>query len=249
MSLSRLGARSRPARRLSWLGVISLTAAALIAPAGVSAHTPKASLTCADGLKVNLTAYNTNGTNTVAISIDGSPVSGSPFTFSSSFIHTYAVDPPTEAHTATVAVTAWDDPSGSKGWTKTFNLSIDACVEPTPTPTPVPTPTSTPVPTPTPTPEPTATPTPEPTATPTPPPTERATPTPTPAPTGEVDVATGTPKATARATLPATDTFDGTGGSGGDGWRLILLAMAGVLAAALLLTPARAVVRKDDSVR
>jgi hypothetical protein len=241
MSLSRLGARSRPARRLSWLGVISLTAAALVAPAGVTAHTPKVSLTCDYGLKVNLTAYNTNGTNTVAVSIDGSPVAGSPFTFSSSFTHTYAVDPPTEGHTATVAVTAWDDPSGSKGWTKTFDLSIEACVEPTPTPTPVPTPT--------PTPEPTATPTPAPTATPTPPPTERATPTPTPAPTGEVDVATGTPQATARATLPATDTFDGSGGSGGDGWRLIILAMAGVLAAALLLTPARAVVRKDDSVR
>ena len=59
---------------------------------------------------------------------------------------------------------------------------------------------------------------------------------------------TGTPAATARATL-ATDTLDGTSQQSGDDWRLILLAMAGVLATTLLLTPARAVVRKDDSVR
>jgi hypothetical protein len=31
-----------------------------------------------------------------------------------------------------------------------------------------------------------------------------------------------------------------------DGWRVVLLALAGVLAAALLLTPATAVIRKDD---
>jgi hypothetical protein len=35
----------------------------------------------------------------------------------------------------------------------------------------------------------------------------------------------------------------------GDGWRLVLLAMAGALGATLILTPARAVVRKDDNAR
>ena len=34
-----------------------------------------------------------------------------------------------------------------------------------------------------------------------------------------------------------------------DGWRIVLLALAGILAAALLLTPATAVVRKDDADR
>jgi len=34
-----------------------------------------------------------------------------------------------------------------------------------------------------------------------------------------------------------------------DGWRVVLLALAGVLAAALLLTPATAVIRKDDQRR
>ena len=68
-----------------------------------------------------------------------------------------------------------------------------------------------------------------------------------PTPTGGVGGVTGTP----RATLPATDTLDVAGPTApaGDSWRLILLAMAGVLTAVLMLTPARAVVRRDDSAR
>ena len=65
-------------------------------------------------------------------------------------------------------------------------------------------------------------------------------------PTGGVGGLTGTPRP--RATLPATDTLDGAASTApaGDSWRLILLVMAGVLTATLMLTPARAVVRKDD---
>ena len=71
----------------------------------------------------------------------------------------------------------------------------------------------------------------------------------TPAPTGGVGGATGTPKP--KVTLPPTDTIDGIHSSApaGDGWRLVLLGMAAMLAAALLLTPARVVVRKDDRIR
>ncbi len=66
------------------------------------------------------------------------------------------------------------------------------------------------------------------------------------APTGGVGGATGTPGAPG-LTLPPTDTLSGgTSVPAGDGWRLILLAMAGLMAAALLVTPARVVVRKDD---
>jgi hypothetical protein len=68
-------------------------------------------------------------------------------------------------------------------------------------------------------------------------------------PTGEVGGATGTPAGSAKATLPATDTLDGTSQPAGENWRLILLAMAGLLTAMLMLTPARAVVRKDDTAR
>jgi hypothetical protein len=104
-----------------------------------------------------------------------------------------------------------------------------------------------------PTPPPTLAPTPTPTEAPTPTPTEAPTPTPAePTPTGGVGGATGTPAggaggATADPTLPSTSTIDGQGsGPIGDGWRVILLTLAGVLAAALLLTPAKAVIRKDD---
>jgi hypothetical protein len=139
---------------------------------------------------------------------------------------------------------------------------VEFCFDPkkgTPTPSPTPTPVVTPTPTPvvTPTPTPVVTPTPTPVVTPTP--TPVVTPTPTPegsvggetgtpsippsaSPSGGVEGATGTPG----TTLPPTDTLGAAGSaSSGEAWRLIVLAMAGVLAAALLLTPAKAVVRND----
>jgi hypothetical protein len=82
---------------------------------------------------------------------------------------------------------------------------------------------------------------PEPTPEPTPAPTEE--PNPAATPTGEVNPATGTPA----VTLPPTDTaLDGPAAPASEGWRLIVLAMAGLLAAGLLLTPAGAVVRRED---
>ena len=46
-------------------------------------------------------------------------------------------------------------------------------------------------------------------------------------------------------------TIDGVAPStpAGDGWRLVLLGMAGMLAASLMLTPARVAIRKDDRAR
>jgi hypothetical protein len=70
-----------------------------------------------------------------------------------------------------------------------------------------------------------------------------------PAPTGAVGGATGTPGAPS-VTLPPTDTLSsGTTAPAGDGWRLILLAMAGLLSAGLLVTPAPVVVRRNDRKR
>jgi hypothetical protein len=145
-------------------------------------------------------------------------------------------------------------------------LTLSGCDEggatPTATPTPTPTPTHTcgctpkptVAPTPTPThhcgcsPSPTVAPTATPTATPTPSPTGEEegatgtpTPTATPTPTTEVEGATGTPK----ATLPPTDTLSGPGNSGGDNWRLVLIALAGVLAGGLLLVPSPKRIRRD----
>lgn len=73
--------------------------------------------------------------------------------------------------------------------------------------------------------------------------------TPEAAPTGGVGGATGTPKP--KVTLPPTDAIDGTASSApaGDGWRILLLGLAAMLAASLLLTPARVAVRKDDRIR
>jgi hypothetical protein len=111
-------------------------------------------------------------------------------------------------------------------------------VAPTPTPTvaPTPTPTVAPTPTPTvaPTPTPTVAPTPTPTATPQPEvtPTPTVAPTPTPTPTPTVVVATPTPK----ITPPPTDTSV-SGGSSSNGLPIVFIALAGILASALILTP------------
>ena len=124
--------------------------------------------------------------------------------------------------------------------------------DPTPTPTPDPTPTPTPDPTPTPTPDPTPTPTPDPTPTPTPtnPPVFQPAPTPVPTPeptpeppTGGVLAETGAPQ----VTLPPTDTLSGsTQTPTGESWRIVLLAMAGILATTLLLTPVMQPAKRKD---
>jgi hypothetical protein len=151
----------------------------------------------------------------------------------------------------------WDGDTGKHDKMKVFWVKCAASPTPTPTPngTPTPTPPATPTPTPggggggaTPTPTPTpggggGTPTPTPTpggggggATPTPTPGGGGA-TPTPTPGGGVGGVTGTPPA---ATLPPTDTaLDETSTTAGDGWRAALVALAGLLAAALLITPTR----------
>ena len=128
---------------------------------------------------------------------------------------------------------------------KSDNFKV-AEAEPTPTPTVAPTPTPTPTAEPTPTP--TAEPTPTPTATVGPTPTPVVEPTPTPTaeptetPTGGVLGRTATPS----VTLPPTDVLSGSATPAGDGWRLVLVVMAAILGLALLVTPAAAVVRRDD---
>ena len=67
-----------------------------------------------------------------------------------------------------------------------------------------------------------------------------------PTPTGDVAPATGKP----RATLPATDTLDAASSApAGDNWRIVLLAMAGLLTAGLMLTPGRSAIRKEIDAR
>jgi hypothetical protein len=69
----------------------------------------------------------------------------------------------------------------------------------------------------------------------------------TPSSSGGVGGATGTPGRPA-PTLPPTDALTVDANTTvSDGWRLILLVLAGALAATLVLTPGGAAVRKDDA--
>jgi hypothetical protein len=161
----------RPRAFARILAPAALVSVALLAGTvgAVNAHNPNASLSCNNGqpkLVISLTAYNSSYTNTVGASIDGSTVLATT-TFGSSFSTTISAGSPYVGHTAIVVIVAGDDPTGSKGWTKTYNLTATGCQKPTPTPTATATPTATHTATPTATPTATlATATPDPTETP-----------------------------------------------------------------------------------
>jgi hypothetical protein len=213
--------RSRLGRRLAWLAVAGLASIALLAPSSSAlAAQPDTIIIChSTGADTNPYVVHTPAKSG---DVSGHADHTGPVWFDGITVEWGDIIPP------------FDYPGGSfpgLNWTAEgqafYNNDCNIPPEPTPTPTSAPTPT------------PTLAPTPEPTLEPT--------------PTGGVGGATGTPAggaggATADPTLPSTSTIDGQGsGPIGEGWRMILLALAGVLAAALLLTPARVVIRKDDA--
>jgi hypothetical protein len=213
--------RSRLGRRLAWLAVAGLASTALLAPSSSAlAAQPDTIIIChSTGADTNPYVVHTPAKSG---DVSGHADHTGPVWFDGITVEWGDIIPP------------FDYPGGSfpgLNWTAEgqafYNNDCNIPPEPTPTPTSAPTPT------------PTLAPTPEPTLEPT--------------PTGGVGGATGTPAggaggATADPTLPSTSTIDGQGsGPIGEGWRMILLALAGVLAAALLLTPARVVIRKDDA--
>jgi hypothetical protein len=213
--------RSRLGRRLAWLAVAGLASTALLAPSSSAlAAQPDTIIIChSTGADTNPYVVHTPAKSG---DVSGHADHTGPVWFDGITVEWGDIIPP------------FDYPGGSfpgLNWTAEgqafYNNDCNIPAEPTPTPTSAPTPT------------PTLAPTPEPTLEPT--------------PTGGVGGATGTPAggaggATADPTLPSTSTIDGQGsGPIGEGWRMILLALAGVLAAALLLTPARVVIRKDDA--
>ncbi len=116
----------------------------------VQAHGLAAAFNCNDAnppvpvLSVDMSDFSTGVVNSIMITIDGTVIL--PTTdFTTNYSNTFPGGDPTAAHVAVVTVLAGDDPTGSLGFSKTFNLSVDACQDATPTP-PTPTP-----PTPTPT--------------------------------------------------------------------------------------------------
>ncbi len=191
-------------------GLLAL-AAALVGIAGIAtAHVPQATLICSTGnpvLSISLTYYSHSTTqhNTVSASIDGTSVL-STTNFDTSYSNSFSAGSPFVSHAAQVVVHAWDDPTGSHGWSTTINLSASSCQTPTPTPTHTPTPTATPT-TP-PTTRPTTPPTTPPTATPTTPPTTPPTvaPTETPFESFLGETATPTTPPTTPPTVAPTET-------------------------------------------
>ncbi len=216
--------RSRLGRRLAWLSVAGLTAAALFVPSStVIAAGPDTVTIChSTGSHSNpYVVHNPSKSGDVSGHADHT----GPVWFDGITVEWGDIIPPFDFTGGSFPGLNWTT-AGQAFYNNACNLPAQATPSPTPTLAPTPTPTLAPTPT-----------------------LPGATPSPTPAPTGGVGGATGTPPpdATADPTLPSTSTIDGTGtGPTGDGWRIVLLAMAGLLAAALLLTPARAVIRKDD---
>jgi len=226
--------RSRASRRLGWLVVVGLAFTALAAPSASSlAAEPKTEITIchATGSQgnpyvVNSPAINSSGAFAGELSGGHNSHTG-PLWFPGIQVTWGDIIPPYTYPPANFTY------AGLNWTTEGQAIYENGCNIPDPTATPTDAPTATPTDAPTPTPTGSVA------------PTQTINPTdpPTPAPTGSVDAATATPA----RTLPSTSTIDGSGnGPMNDGWRVVLLALAGVLAAALLLTPATAVVRKDD---
>ncbi len=203
----RASARTRTA-----LAGVAAAVLLLVSATSAFAHTPKVSLTCDAGLKVELKYYSTQDgkTNSVAVAIDDAAVDGSPFTFGSTFTRTWGGLDPYASHTATVAIMAWDDPTGSKGWTKTYTLDLEACKEPSAPPS---TPPSNPPPP--------------------PPPSNPPSNPPSASPSSSVEAVTGTP----RITPPPTDAGV-TGSDPGIGFGVIVFGLAAAIAL-VVAVPAR----------
>jgi hypothetical protein len=225
--------RSRASRRLGWLVVVGLAVAALAAPSGTSLAADKTEITIchATGSQgnpyvVNSPAINSSGAFAGELAGGHNSHTG-PLWFPGIQVTWGDIIPPYEYPPANFTY------AGLNWTTAGQAIYNNDCNIPQATATPTSAPTSTPTEAPTATPAPTGSVE----------PTQTVNPTATPAPTGSVEAATATPA----RTLPSTSTIDGSGnGPMNDGWRVVLLALAGVLATALLLTPATAVIRKDD---
>ena len=98
----------------------------LLVVAPVAAHSHAVSLTCDGGASVNLTNYNTTHANSVVVTLDGDEVAnesdfGSSFSYSNSNLDAYL------GHTLHVVVKAWDDTTGSQGFTFDVTKSLEPC--------------------------------------------------------------------------------------------------------------------------
>jgi hypothetical protein len=126
-------------RRLMGVAGALLLLVSLISIVGLPAlaHTATVNAGC-NGLQVQLSAYSA-GQNHVTVTIDGGVVDDTDF--NTSYHQQWAWSQQAD-HTYTVSVLAWDDPNGTRGWSKTWTGSFKACQRAT-TSTSQPTTTST----------------------------------------------------------------------------------------------------------
>jgi len=236
--------RSKLGRRLSWLVVAAMTTAALVGPSTTAVFaasvTPYA---IGEEFGKNPTCEDLDGafgggqTWAELEKIDGMPangvygeitifnVSGQTFSWSSTVgVDAVLVKAGSDNHALYVyapnagSPESFGDTNLTHGPDQQGTSHVSFCFD-----------ESNPQPTPTPEESPNPTPTPEPSEEPT--------------PTGSVLSEVGEPE----VTLPPTDTLvPSTGAPTGENWRLILLALAAVLATSLVLTPQRAEARRKD---
>ena len=95
-----------------------------------SAHTAPITASCEAGLSVSLTDYNGDGVNTLRVWIDGAERANT--AFAAATRATFAFGDPTVTHTWRVSVSAFDDPTGTIGWSfDTGTSNIPVCATPT----------------------------------------------------------------------------------------------------------------------
>lgn len=133
--------RSRPFGKLiAVISALAITVAAggiaVASVAAADAETPTVTSDCST-LHVNLANYTaptaSTDKNTVSVTVAGALVETTDF--ATSFTKDYAFADATKATSWSVAVTAWDDPNGTSGGTKTITGTSTPCPAPTVTAT------------------------------------------------------------------------------------------------------------------
>jgi len=98
----------------------------------VQAHDLSATFACSDAdpsvpvLTIAMSEFDPTFTNTISASIDGTSVLATT-TFGDAYSGSFLGGDPSVAHTAIVNVVSGDDPTGSQGFTKEFDLSVGPC--------------------------------------------------------------------------------------------------------------------------
>lgn len=109
---------------------LAVAATLLLAATPASAHVPKVDASCdqeGTTLDIKLSNYKTGGDNTLTVIADGKTIIDEKV-FGTSFANKWTTFDPKVEHEFEVEVVAWDDPDGTKGWSTSEELVVEACV-------------------------------------------------------------------------------------------------------------------------